>query len=244
MQDMTSTAHAGGPATTAGTAGATAAGAAGAGTAGAAGAGAAAPDSPRAPGRPRSARVDEAIVEAVLDLLAEGVPVDALSIEAIAARAGVGKATIYRRWSGKDALLLDALRALKGPPPQPLGHSVREDLIRLLSVVGRNSDQRTLKIMPCLVPEVHRSPEGYRIYQELVESRREVMREVLRRGIDSDELRPDLDVELTMALLTGPVLMQRLLRWSPALDDPDLPSRVVDAVLAGIAAPTSVMSTG
>jgi AcrR family transcriptional regulator len=220
MQDMTSIAHAGGPAT----------------IAGAAGAPAITPDAsvPRAPGRPRSARVDEAIIEAVLDLLAEGVAVDALSIEAIAARAGVGKAAIYRRWSGKDALLLDALRTLKGPPPRPLGQSVRDDLVLLLSVVGRSSDQRTLKIMPCLVPEVHRSPEQYRLYQELVESRREVMREVLRRGIETGELRPDLDVELTMALLTGPVLLQRLLRWSPALDQPDLPTRVVDAVLAGI----------
>ncbi len=224
MQDMTSTAHADGPAPTAGTAGA--------------GCAAAASDTPvpRAPGRPRSARVDEAIIDAVLDLLAEGVAVDALSIEAIAARAGVGKATIYRRWSGKDELLLDAVRTLKVPPPQPLGNSVHEDLVRLLSVVGRNSDQRALKIMPCLVPEVHRSPAQYRLYQELVEPRREVMREVLRRGIDTGELRVDLDLELTMALLTGPVLMQRLRRWSPTLEEPRLPTRVVEAVLAGIAA--------
>jgi AcrR family transcriptional regulator len=225
MPDMTSTAHAGGPASLAGAAGVPDVAASGA-----------AP--PRAPGRPRSARVDEAIIEAVLDLLAEGVAIDALSIEAIAARAGVGKATIYRRWSGKDALLVDALRTLKGPPPQPLGRSVREDLVRLLSAVGPRGqvDQRALKIMPCLVPEVHRSPEQYRLYQELVEPRREVMRGVLGRGIETGELRPDIDVEVTMALLTGPVLMQRVLRWSPALDDAELPGQVVDAVLAGIAA--------
>ncbi|HEY2947174.1 MAG TPA: TetR/AcrR family transcriptional regulator [Micromonosporaceae bacterium] len=193
----------------------------------------------RAPGRPRSARVDEAIIDAVLDLLAEGTAVEALSIEAIAARAGVGKATIYRRWSGKDALLIDALRTLKGAPPRPLGRSVREDLLRLLSAVGSKGgtvDQRAIKIMPCLVPEVRRSPEQYRLYQELVEPRRQVMRAVLRRGIETGELRPDIDLEVTMAILTGPVLMQRLLRWSPVLDDDDLPGQVVDAVLAGIAA--------
>jgi AcrR family transcriptional regulator len=224
MQDMSSTTHAGGPAH----------------PAGAAGAGAATIDVAvvRAPGRPRSARVDEAIIEAVLDLLAEGTAVEALSIEAIAARAGVGKATIYRRWSGKEALLVDALRTLKGAPPKPLGRSVREDLVRLLSAVRSNGtvDQRAIKIMPCLVPEVNRSPEQYRLYQELVEPRREVMREVLRRGIETGELRPDIDVEVTMAMLTGPVFMQRLLRWSPVLDDDELPGQVVDAVLAGIAA--------
>ncbi|MCG5446615.1 TetR/AcrR family transcriptional regulator, partial [Micromonospora sp. NIE79] len=57
-------------------------------------------DAPRSPGRPRSIRADEAIIEATLDLLAEGSTIEALSIEAIATRAGVGKATIYRRWAG------------------------------------------------------------------------------------------------------------------------------------------------
>jgi hypothetical protein len=75
-----------------------------------------------------------------------------------------------------------------------------------------------------------------RLYQEAVEPRREVMRSVLRRGIESGELRADLDVELTVAMLTGPILMQKLLRWHPNLDERDLPGRVVDALLAGLSA--------
>src|SRR5687768_10175832 len=86
----------------------------------------------KAPGRPRSARADEAIIEAVLALLADGVSADQLSIEAVAARAGVGKATIYRRWSNKEALLVDAVASLKGPLPELAGVSVREDLLTLL----------------------------------------------------------------------------------------------------------------
>lgn len=193
-------------------------------------------DVPRSPGRPRSIRADEAIIDATLDLLAEGNTIEALSIEAIAARAGVGKATIYRRWTGKDALLRDALRTLKGPPPPLAGTSVRDDLITLLGPVGSKPEGRAAQIMPCLVPEMHRHPERHRLYQEVVEPRREVMREVLRRGIDSGELRADLDIELTLALLTGPLLMQRLVRWHPGLDVDDLPERVVDSILAGIAA--------
>jgi AcrR family transcriptional regulator len=193
-------------------------------------------DAARAPGRPRSARADEAIIDAVLDLLAEGPSIEALSIEAVAARAGVGKATIYRRWPGKEALLRDALFTLKGPPPVPEGATVRDQLIALLRGVGRVPDPRLARIMPCLAPQANKSPEHYRLYQEIIEPRRQVMREVLRRGVERGELRDDLDLEVTMALLTGPVLIQKLLRWSPRLDESRLPEQVVDAVLAGIEA--------
>ncbi|MCX5069835.1 TetR/AcrR family transcriptional regulator [Micromonospora lupini] len=191
-------------------------------------------DAPRSPGRPRSIRADEAIIEATLDLLAEGSTIEALSIEAIASRAGVGKATIYRRWAGKDALLLDALRRLKGILPQPEGHSLRDDLILLVGAIGKNVDPRASKIMPCLVPEVNRSPDHFRLYQNIISPRRQLMREVLRRGISEGAFRPDIDIEVTMALLTGPMLIQRVLQWNPELNEQTLPEQVVDAVLAGI----------
>ncbi|MEO3777002.1 TetR/AcrR family transcriptional regulator [Micromonospora sp. B11E3] len=179
---------------------------------------------------------DEAIVEATLDLLADGNTIETLTIEAIAARAGVGKNTIYRRWPGKNALLIDALRRLKGIVPQPAGHSVRDDLVLLVGAVGHNIDPRAAKIMPCLVPEANRSPDHYQLYQNIIEPRRTLMREVLRRGVRSGELRADLDVEVAMALLTGPMLIQRLLRWHPDLDEVPLPERIVDGVLEGIRA--------
>ncbi|MFI7080981.1 TetR/AcrR family transcriptional regulator [Micromonospora sp. NPDC049903] len=193
-------------------------------------------DAPRPPGRPRSVRADEAIVEATLDLLAEGSTIEAISVEAIAARAGVGKATIYRRWPGKNALLSDALRTLKGDPPQPTGRSVRDDLITLVSAIGDHIDPRAAKIMPCLVPVVKRDPEQYALYQNIIEPRRAVMREVLRRGVRDGELRADLDVEVTMAMLTGPMLIQRVMNWNPDLDTSTLPVKVVDQVLEGITA--------
>ncbi|WP_112677966.1 TetR/AcrR family transcriptional regulator [Micromonospora saelicesensis] len=193
-------------------------------------------DAPRSPGRPRSIRADEAIIEATLDLLAEGSTIEALSIEAIATRAGVGKATIYRRWAGKDALLLDALRRLKGVLAQPAGHSVRDDLVLLVGAIGKNVDPRAAKIMPCLAPAVSRSADQFQLYQNIISPRRQLMREVLRRGIDEGVLRADIDVEVTMALLTGPMLIQRVLQWNPDLDEQALPERVVDAVLEGIRA--------
>ncbi len=193
-------------------------------------------DAPRSPGRPRSIRADEAIIEATLDLLAEGSTIEALSIEAIATRAGVGKATIYRRWAGKDALLLDALRRLTGVLAQPAGHSVRDDLVLLVGAIGKNVDPRAAKIMPCLAPAVNRSADQFQLYQNIISPRRKLMREVLRRGIAEGVLRADIDVEVTMALLTGPMLIQRVLQWNPDLDEQSLPERVVDAVLEGIQA--------
>jgi AcrR family transcriptional regulator len=196
---------------------------------------------PRPPGRPRSSRADEVIIDAVLDLLAEGTAVEALAVEAIAARAGVGKATIYRRWPGKEELLRDALRTLKESSPVPAGRTVRDDLVTLLTPICRDPDSRAARVMSCLLPGAlpgaHRSPERHRLYRDLIEPRRDALRQVLRRGAATGELRDDLDVELAVALLTGPVLMQRLLRSQPALDDEALPERVVDAVLAGLARP-------
>ncbi|GAA4211603.1 TetR/AcrR family transcriptional regulator [Actinocatenispora rupis] len=190
----------------------------------------------RPPGRPRSARADEAIIEAALDIIAEGNTVDALSMDAVAARAGVGKATVYRRWSNKEALMMDAIVALKGDIPKPAGESVRADLIALLGRVGRYGG-RAGKIMPCLAPEIHRNPELYDRYVAWVEERREVIRDVLRRGIGTGELDPDLDIELAVAALTSPVTMQSQLRWHPHLTKERLAERLVDMVLNGIRPP-------
>ena len=94
-----------------------------------------------APGRPRSERADRAIIDAALSLFAEPGP-EGLCIEQVAARAGVGKATIYRRWPGKEDLLLDAIATLQAPLPEPRGVSVREDLVTLLSAMAADSPTR------------------------------------------------------------------------------------------------------
>ena len=190
-------------------------------------------EAPRAAGRPRSTRAHDAIIDAVLDLLAEGTPLADMSIEQIAAKAGVGKATIYRRWASKDALVMDAVTCLKLPLPALAGESVRDDLITLLNTTGRERDPRAGAVMPLLMTHLRRNPELHSWYQRTIEPRRERMREVLRRGVASGELRADLDVEVTTAVLSAPMILQRMLNWNPHLDTETLPARIVDAVLAG-----------
>src|ERR1700741_4756609 len=96
----------------------------------------------KGPGRPRSPRVDEAGKGAVFELLSAGQSADAISIEAVAAKAGVGKATIYRRWPNKEALLIDAVTMMKGPLPEPSGESVRDDLVMLISSMRNKRMER------------------------------------------------------------------------------------------------------
>ena len=190
----------------------------------------------RAPGRPRSARADEAIIEAVLDLMADGTTVEALSMEAVAARAGVGKATIYRRWPNKESLIVDAIGSLKGPLPELTGESIRDDLLTLLRSTIKGRASRAGRIMPCLIPELQRNPELQRQYQRIAEPRREYMREVLRRGVAAGELRADLDIEVAAALLNAPMMVQNMLNWNPALDTAKLPEQILDALLPGMSA--------
>src|SRR3954464_6198542 len=107
----------------------------------------------KAPGRPRNVQADEAILDAVIALLSSGQSAAAISIEAVAAKAGVGKATIYRRWPNKEALLVDAVGTMKGPLPQPKGESVRDDLVTLVEANWTSRARRYGKVTACLLPE-------------------------------------------------------------------------------------------
>ncbi|MEV0646716.1 TetR/AcrR family transcriptional regulator [Phytomonospora sp. NPDC050363] len=192
----------------------------------------------RAPGRPRDPGVAEAIFEAVFSLLAEGASIEALSIEAIASKAGVGKATIYRRWPGKDELIMDAISAMKSKIPEPKGESVREDLLAIMqsTAVSRDVD-RDARVIPCIALEMRRNPKFARLHAEVIEARREVSRAVLRRGIATGELRPDIDIEVTLLMLTSPMLTNKLFGPYAGIETTELSEKVLDTVLTGVAGP-------
>jgi AcrR family transcriptional regulator len=191
----------------------------------------------RAPGRPRSEKAEKAIIEAALDLLAEGAGMSDLSIEAIAHRAGVGKTTIYRRWPGKEELVLDALTTLKAPVPDFGELSVRDALVSYLTFIQHESDHpRTRCIMNIAMSERERYPSMVeRFYRLAIEPRRIALRATLQRGIDNGELRPDLDIETAMAAVTGSMIY--FTKWHHGNELPaDLPERIVDGLLEGFKA--------
>lgn len=161
---------------------------------------------------------------------------EALSMEAVASRAGVGKATIYRRWPHKNALVLDAIATLKAPVQELPGRSAREDLTIIARAIMASHGTRQAQIMPCLIPELARNDALRAEYQQIVERRRDVTRAVIRRGIATGELRPDLDVELVVAMISGPLTMTMLGSAPAGLDTDTLAEHLIDALFRGIAA--------
>ncbi|MFJ4562912.1 TetR/AcrR family transcriptional regulator [Streptomyces caelestis] len=186
-------------------------------------------------GRPRSEAVERAIIEGVMRLLEEGVPLAELSIERVARTAGVGKATIYRRWSGKEELFADVLRAAEPPGPPLPGTSMRDDLVALLEQARvRGLAKRTSAILTNVHAQMKSSPKIWAAYETTVlEPRRRIGLEILRRGQRNGELRTDVDIELLSDMFIGPVLVRSVLRPEADLPD-DLAAQVVDTLLEGL----------
>jgi AcrR family transcriptional regulator len=191
----------------------------------------------RPPGRPRSERADKAIIDATLALLVEEGGVAEVTIEAVAARAGVGKTTIYRRWPNKEALIIDALASLKEPDPELAGVSVRDALISLARALGvEKGDRQRLDVYWSVFGHGDKHPELHRRFmRDVVEPRREVMRGVLRRGVETGELRQDLDIDLVMWIIIGAIVHRAKAYGAGPVPD-DFAERVVDTALRGIAA--------
>jgi AcrR family transcriptional regulator len=187
------------------------------------------------PGRRRSERSHRAILEATQELLVErGYP--AVSIEGIAARAGVGKQTIYRWWPSKPALVLEAYLTGEDavPHPGPAG-STREDVRALLgwlvSVLAEPTGGGVVAGLVAELPHDADLAEGFR--RDVVPARREAMLAALEKGRERGEIRADADLELAVDELHGAVFY-RLLLSGEALDDAFV-ERLAEQVLAGLA---------
>ncbi|MET9451913.1 TetR/AcrR family transcriptional regulator [Streptomyces cinerochromogenes] len=192
------------------------------------------PDGP-VRGRPRSEAVERAILEGVMKLLEEGVPLAELSIERVARTAGVGKATIYRRWSGKEELFVDVVRAAEPPDPQLPGTSVRDDLVVLLEALRqRGLVSRSSAILHNVYAQMKSAPKVWAAYHaSVIAPRRVLALEVLRRGQENGEIRADVDLDLANDMFVGPMLVRSVMR--PEADLPEgLAEQIVDTVLDGL----------
>ncbi len=186
-------------------------------------------------GRPRSERARTAILGAAAELLlARGL--SAVSMDAVAERAGVSKATIYRWWPTKETLALDALYtewAAAQPYPQDTG-SLRGDLLSLLGPWARRAGSRPYgRVVAALITESQTDPVFAAEYrQRFVEPRREQGRVIFRRAIERGEISADTTVEVALDLLYGS-MYHRLLHGHASLND-EFVRDAVDTVLDGI----------
>jgi AcrR family transcriptional regulator len=184
----------------------------------------------RRPGRPRDARADETIMKASVEVLADKGP-SGFTVDEVAARAGCGKATIYRRWPSRANLLLDTAHRMGLEPDLVDTGSARDDLVALMSQLGTKLRETPAgRIMPAVIAEASVNPEMRAVLGAFVRDRRQRPRAVVIRGIERGQLRPDTDVELLLDLLGGTVFYRELVSGEPA--DEEFVGRLLDVVLA------------
>jgi AcrR family transcriptional regulator len=191
----------------------------------------------RTPGRPRSEESHQAIIRATLELLLD-VGYGSLTMEGVRARAGVGKATIYRRWHSKEELVRDAIVFMHEDFPAPDTGSLRGDYAALAATVRAATDRAgAATFMPRLLGEAVNDPELHAIfYEHLVRPRRQALGRVLKSAVARGELRDDVDLELMIDLFAGPAVY-RLLITGGDMSQMFSVEAQLDALLTGLAPP-------
>jgi AcrR family transcriptional regulator len=191
----------------------------------------------RTRGRPRHAAARQAIVDATVALLAER-GFRAMTMDAIAARAGVGKNTIYRRWNSKEELVTDALAELTAPH---LDASEGADAYaRLLDRADNTArtfaDPVVGRILPDLLGELQRNSAFAVVFAErILKPRRQAVVDDIRREMERGDLRPDLDPDQVADLLVGPQLLRHLLPYEGAPAAAGYPAtELLDTIWNGI----------
>ncbi len=192
----------------------------------------------RKAGRPRSAQSHQAILAATLELFAE-VGLQGLSIEAIAERAGVGKTTIYRRWSSKEAVVKDALTMMRSGTDLPDTGNIRDDLLFIARRTQEIFQSNPLigKLATKMIAESQSNPEIYRIfYEKLVAPRMQDFRQIVVRAQQRGELRSNLDATFLLNLIFGTLVYSNLFTniIDPYAQQVYEPEAMVDALLRGI----------
>ncbi len=183
-------------------------------------------------GRPRSAEVDAAVLAATVELAGE-VGVSRLSMDDVADRAKVSKASIYRRWSSKEALVLDALRNAMSPIEDVDTGALRSDLEHYLrELVMRFRSGKMRDVLPHLIGVATHDPNLRCSLDEYMQTRRVPLHGILARGAARGELSPDTDLEVLIDLLLGPFAYRKLLAHT-VIDD-DFASKLLAMVLPNV----------
>ncbi len=184
-------------------------------------------------GRPRNEACTGEILEATLRLVAE-VGIAGLTMDAVAAHAGVGKATIYRRWTSKEALMLDAWMVCVRKPPEPDTGTLQGDLEALMGGIDSPlSDRELQRVYPQMIAAAKVNPDVAEAYAEYVAQRRAPLRAVLLRGVERGEIDPNVDLDVVQDLFVAPIMYRWIVTDAP-IDDAVI-KQIIATVTAGIA---------
>ena len=165
------------------------------------------------------------ILEATLDVLGD-VGYGSLAIESVARRAGVGKATVYRHWPGKLALVADAVEQLKPSHDVADGGPLRDRIVELLRMLTRIvTETRWARCMPALIDAAARDDAVRQFHHAFTAERRGTLVALVDEGKSSGQLPPDVDSVLVAELLAGPIFYRRLMTAEP------FPGDQVDAIV-------------
>ena len=190
---------------------------------------------PRTPGRPRSEKARKAVIQSTLALL-NRVGFNELRVEAVASRAGVGKATIYRWWPNKAELVIDSFvwaveEELRFPSVGPVLESIHEQMRRWAVIFRSPLGQ----IVATVIGAGQSDPEILQAFRaHWVEPRRIEARRLLRLAMENGEVRDDLDPDTVLDLLYGPLYVRLLLKHAPL--DEDFVNTVFEVVRPVLAA--------
>jgi AcrR family transcriptional regulator len=167
-------------------------------------------------GRPRDPSRDEAIIEAAIEVLVRD-GYDRLSVEGVASAAGVGKATVYRRWANKAELIIDAMATLKPTIDTIDTGSLDGDIELMVAASCSPSSQRLLQVMVSICSALPREPDLLAAFKtRFTEPRIARITAMLVRARDRDELGPDVDVAMAASLVPSLMLQRALMTGQPA----------------------------
>jgi AcrR family transcriptional regulator len=188
----------------------------------------------RPSGRPRSPEAHRAILDSTLALLGE-LGFERMSIEAIAAHAGVGKTTIYRRWKTKEDLVADALSSVKATPVVPDTGDLRADVTILAEAFATAvRDPLGRRVITLIIDTLTNNPALAELYWERFGAlKNDALRTVLLRACERGQLREDANLDVILDLISGYVLYQLLVK-PPSQAFQSGIGQVLDVILQGV----------
>jgi AcrR family transcriptional regulator len=186
--------------------------------------------------RPRSDEARRKAIAAAIDLILER-GVANLSIEEVAARSGVAKTTIYRHWPERASLIIDTTRATFEHVRTPDTGSLRGDLDEYFSGMIRSDlTGRVGRLIPCLIDAAARDPEIEMLFERISTERQQPLLTIVSRAQERGELPPDLDRDVVVGTVLGPLVFRKVLLRRPV--DADYVSKCLDVALTGLGAKT------